>query len=92
VSEVKPASGFSLAKIGLLKPLSVRNFALLWAGSVVSYIGAQLTLIAFPWLVLKLTGDALAMGTVLALASIPRAVFMVFGGAFTDRFSPRTVI
>ncbi len=32
------------------------------------------------------------MGTVLALAGIPRAFFMLLGGALTDRFSPRTLM
>ncbi|HLY25866.1 MAG TPA: MFS transporter, partial [Aggregatilineales bacterium] len=48
--------------------------------------------IALPWLVLQLTGSALALGTVLALASIPRALFMLVGGAFVDRYSPRSVM
>ena len=76
----------------LFQPLFVRNFRLLWLGSVLSFMGGQLTLIAFPWLVLKLTGDSLAMGAVLAVAGIPRAVFMLFGGAVTDRFSALTVM
>jgi MFS family permease len=49
-------------------------------------------MIALPWLVLQLTGSALALGTIMALASIPRAVFMLVGGAFVDRFSPRSVM
>lgn len=69
-----------------------RNFRLLWAGEGVSLIGDQLYLIALPWLVLQLTGSAFAMGTVLALAAIPRALFMLVGGALTDRFSPRTLM
>jgi len=32
------------------------------------------------------------MGTVLALAAIPRALFMLVGGAVTDRFSPRMIM
>jgi MFS family permease len=55
-------------------------------------LGDQFYLIALPWLVLQLTGSALALGTNLALASIPRAVFMLVGGAFVDRYSPRSVM
>jgi hypothetical protein len=36
---------------------------------------------------LTLTGRAFATGTVLALAAIPRALFMLVGGALTDRLS-----
>jgi MFS family permease len=73
-------------------PLSVRNFRLLWIGEGISLLGDQFYMIALPWLVLQLTGSALALGTVMALASIPRAVFMLIGGAFVDRYSPRMVM
>src|SRR5258708_7614956 len=73
-------------------PLSVRNFRLLWIGESISLLGDQFYMIALPWLVLQLTGSALALGTAMALASIPRALFMLIGGAFVDRFSPRVVM
>lgn len=76
----------------LLRPLGIRNYLLLWIGSVISYIGANLTFIAFPWLILKISGDPLAVGGVMAVAGIPRAALMLVGGAATDRFSPRTVL
>jgi MFS family permease len=72
--------------------LRLRNFRLLWIGQGISALGDQFYLIALPWLVLQLTGDALAVGTVLALAAFPRALFMLVGGALIDRFSPRTVM
>ena len=78
--------------IALFKPLHIREFRLFYAATAVSLIGDQLTFIALPWLVLKLTGDPLAVGSVLALAAIPRAVFMLIGGAVADRFSPRLVL
>src|SRR4051812_36953546 len=73
-------------------PLSVRNFRLLWIGESISLLGDQFYLIALPWLVLQLTSSALALGTILALASIPQAMFMLVGGALADRFSPRLVM
>ncbi len=72
--------------------LAQPNFRLLWLGETISVLGDQFHMIALPWLVLQLTGDGLAVGTVLAAAGIPRALFMLFGGAFTDRFSPRTIM
>jgi MFS family permease len=39
-----------------------------------------------------MTGDPLLMSLVLATASIPRALFMLIGGALTDRFSARKVM
>jgi MFS family permease len=69
-----------------------RNFRWLMAGSAVSLLGDQFTLLALPWLVLRLTGDTVALGTVLALVGIPRAVFILVGGAVVDRFSPQRVL
>ena len=68
------------------------NFRLLWLGQGTSLLGDQFYLIAMPWLVLQLTGDPLALGAVLALAGLPRAIFMLLGGALTDRFSPRKIM
>ncbi|HTX91422.1 MAG TPA: MFS transporter [Anaerolineales bacterium] len=76
----------------MLKVLALRDFRLLFAGATTSMLGDQFALIATPWLVLKLTGDPLALGIVLALEGIPRAVFMLLGGAITDRFSPRIIM
>ena len=69
-----------------------RNFRWLLGGGIVSLLGDQFTLIALPWLVLKLTGDALTLGAVIAVMSVPRAVFVLVGGAIVDRHSPRVVL
>ncbi|MHB8404987.1 MAG: MFS transporter [Gammaproteobacteria bacterium] len=71
---------------------SNRNFNLLFGGSSVSALGDQFTLVALPWLVLKLTGDPAALGIVLAVMALPRAAFMLIGGAVVDRMSPRRVL
>ena len=68
------------------------NFKWLLRGGVVSMLGDQLTMIALPWLVFRLTGDTLALGLVIALMSIPRAVFILVGGALVDRHSPKRVL
>lgn len=68
------------------------NFRLLFGGSAISALGDQFTLVALPWLVLKLTGDPAALGLVLATMALPRALFMLIGGAVVDRLSPRRVL
>jgi MFS family permease len=67
------------------------NFRWMLGGGAISVLGDQFTMIALPWLVLKLTGDALALGMVVALMSVPRAVLILFGGALVDRYSPKQV-
>ncbi len=69
-----------------------RNFRWLLTGSVMSMLGDQFTLIALPWLVLKMTGDTLMLGAVLAVISVPRALFILLGGALVDRHSPKQVL
>ena len=76
----------------MLAVLAVRDFMLLWMGQTTSMLGDQFHSIAGAWLVLKLTGDPLALGTVMALGGLPRAFFTVIGGAITDQLSPRAVM
>ncbi len=76
----------------LLQPLREHDFRLLWLGESVSSLGDQFQFVALAWLVLGLTGSGLALGGVLAAASIPRAALMLVGGAASDRISPRTIM
>lgn len=69
-----------------------RNFAWLITGSTLTMLGDQFSLLALPWLVLKMTGDTGALGLVLALVSVPRALFILVGGALVDRYSPKRVL
>lgn len=69
-----------------------KNFVWLMAGSIISMLGDQFTLVALPWLVLRMTGDTLVLGTVLGLMSLPRALFILIGGAVVDRYSPKKVL
>lgn len=76
----------------MLRVMALRDFRLLFSGAATSLLGDQFALIATPWLVLRLTGDPLTLGIVLALEGIPRAVLMLLGGAITDRLSPRLLM
>lgn len=69
-----------------------RNFRWLISGSALTMLGDQFTLIALPWLVLRMTADTMVLGTVLALISVPRALFILVGGALVDRHSPKQVL
>jgi MFS family permease len=82
----------TLSKPTSLNVLKNYNFRLLWIGQATSLLGDEFFMIALPWLVLKLTDDPLALGTILALIGIPRAIFMLVGGAFADKYSPRGIM
>src|SRR5512136_2308529 len=82
----------TLPKQTSLNVLKNYNFRLIWIGQGASLLGDEFFMIALPWLVLKLTNDPLALGTVLAMIGIPRALFMLIGGALADRYSQRDIM
>jgi MFS family permease len=73
-------------------PLKNRNFVSWWTGATLSLLGDQYYVVALPWVVLQLTGSAVAMGMVSMCAGIPRALLMLMGGAVADRTSPRRLL
>lgn len=68
------------------------NFRWLCAGAMMTMLGDQFTLIALPLLVLGMSDDPLVLGLVFALIGVPRAIFMLVGGATVDQFSPQRVL
>ncbi len=76
----------------MLQLLKDRNFLIFWIGEFISVIGDHISMLAFPWLVLQLTGSELMMGLVFAAQGLPRAILMLMGGAVVDRTSPRKVM
>jgi MFS family permease len=75
----------------LRSPLYFLNFRWLWLGQTLILSAAQFWFVSLTWLVLQKTASGLAVGTVLVAAAIPRALFMLVGGAISDRWSPRNV-
>jgi MFS family permease len=73
-------------------PLRGRHFRLLWIGNTVSWLGDQCYIVALPWIILQLTGSAIALGAIMMFAAAPRAVLMLVGGALTDRISARRIL
>jgi MFS family permease len=74
------------------RPFHFRDFRLLFTGESISVLGDYFHFVALAWLTLQLTGSGLALGSVLMVAAIPRALFMLVGGALSDRWSPRSLM
>ena len=72
--------------------LASAPFRRLWGAHLLTLLGETCSMVALPWLVLQLTGSGLALGAVLALQAVPRAVLMLVGGAVADRVSPRVAM
>lgn len=79
-------------KAGRTALMRDNNFRWLLGGGTISMLGDQLTVLALPWLVLKMTGDTFATGVVIAMMGVPRAIFILIGGALVDQYSPRRVL
>ncbi len=77
---------------GCVLMLADRDLKRLVLGQFISALGDQFYLLALPWLALATTGSALAAGSLVALAGVPRAALMLVGGAFTDRYTPRRLL
>jgi MFS family permease len=76
----------------ILQPLAGRDFRLLFVGQSISLFGDQFYIVALPLLALKLTGSALALGTVFMVEGASRALFQLIGGAVSDRLSLRVIL
>ena len=90
--EDAPATSAPAAEKGRWSILSSPAFVKLWLASTLSLFGYFFSYIAMAWLVLQLTGSSVALGSVLVIESLPRAVLMVVGGAMADRLSPRVTM
>lgn len=72
--------------------LGIYNYRVYFLGQLVSLVGTWMQTTAQAWLVLKLTGSPLALGTVTTLQFLPITIFTLFGGAFADRVPKRRVL
>ena len=63
-----------------------RDFMLLWSGQVVSNVGTQVSTLAFPLLILALTGSPAQAGFAGALRALPYLIFSLPAGALIDRW------
>jgi len=66
-----------------------RDYLLLWSGQAVSSFGSQISGLAFPLLVLALTGSPAQAGVIGALRALPFALLSLPAGALIDRWDRR---
>ena len=66
-----------------------RDFQLLWAGQAVSVLGSRVSQIAYPLLVLAMTGSPATAGIVGFIGTLPYILFQLPAGALMDRVDRR---
>lgn len=69
-----------------------RNYRLFFAGQLVSLVGTWTQSVAQTWLVYRLTGSPLLLGTVTFCQQVPVFVLATLGGMVADRRSRRSVL
>ena len=75
-----------------MRSLRHRNFRLFFGGQLISLIGTWMQNIAQAWLVYRLTGSSLLLGTVGFASQIPVFVLAPLGGTVADRHNRHRVV
>jgi len=88
--EAVPARGSRWQVAG--RALRHRNFQLFFSGQLISLIGTWMQSVAQSWLVYRLTGSALLLGSVGFASQIPVFLFAPLGGMTADRVNRRHIV
>ncbi len=70
----------------VVRALRSRNYRLFFTGQSVSLVGTWMTRVAMGWLVYKLTGSAVLLGTVSFAAQVPTFFLSPIAGVLVDRW------
>jgi MFS family permease len=76
----------------MLQALRIRDFRLLWGGSLVSALGSWLLVLAIPAHIFLATGSLRDTGLTLAAQYLPLLVLGPVAGVFTDRWDRRRLM
>jgi MFS family permease len=91
-SNAEPASAPVSRWQAGVRALRHRNFQLFFSGQLISLIGTWMQSVAQSWLVYRLTGSALLLGSVGFASQIPVFLFSPLGGIAADRLNRRQVV
>lgn len=76
----------------IFRALKYPNYRIFYYGQSISLIGTWVQNIAMGWLIYRLTGSGLLLGTVAFAQQIPALFITPFAGVLADRFNRRTVL
>lgn len=76
----------------IFRALQYRNYRYYYLGQSISLIGVWVQNIAMGWLVYRLTGSALLLGTITFALQIPSLFITPFAGVLADRWDRRKTI
>jgi DHA3 family tetracycline resistance protein-like MFS transporter len=76
----------------ILRPLQVRDFALMSAGTFISFIGDGVFFVAVPWQTYQLSDSPTALSMVGLAWVAPMTLFLLLGGVLSDRIGRRKMM
>jgi MFS family permease len=75
-----------------LRAFRYRNFRLFFFGQLISLIGVWMQSTAQQWLVYRITGSQLKLGTVTFIGFLPVLIMSLFMGLIVDKYSRRAIL
>jgi hypothetical protein len=79
-------------RVGILRPLRIRDFAFLWIGLTVSFIGDGVYIIAIAWQTYDLSNSPSALAAVGIAWSLPQVILLLITGVLSDRIDRRLLM
>jgi MFS family permease len=69
-----------------------RKFVILWLAQAASGLGSTFAEFALSWMVYKMTGSKVAMGSIWVAFMLPNMIIQMFAGPFLDRWDRKKVM
>jgi MFS family permease len=86
-------NGANVSKLAfMLRALQYPNYRLFFGGQLISLLGSWMTQIATTWLVYRITGSALMLGTVAFAGQIPAFLLGPVAGVWIDRVNKHRLL
>ena len=76
----------------MLSILKNRTFLLFFLGNTISLVGFGFNLVGVSWLVLEVTGSELALGKIMAMATVPGVLLALFAGIIIDKVNRKWLL
>jgi len=77
---------------GAFRALHYRNYRLFFGGQTLSLIGSWMETVAMGWLVWRLTGSSLLLGTVAFCSQIPAFIMSPVAGITAEKYDKRKIL
>lgn len=92
VPPIEPPGAPPATGVRILRPLRIRDFALLFGGTTVSLLGDGISMVAIAWQVYELSNVPTALSVVGVAWTLPMLLFLLVGGVLGDRFDRRRLM